>query len=141
MATMNPIEQEGTYPLPEAQTDRFMLKVVLDYPRKEEEKLIIRQNVRARRQSETQTVVRPDDILRPRKLVREVYMDEKIEQYIVDIVTPHASPTSTSSRPHLHDRVRWKPTRQHQHGPRRQGLRLHQTPRLCDPRGCACRMP
>ncbi len=86
MATMNPIEQEGTYPLPEAQTDRFMLKVVLDYPRKEEEKLIIRQNVRPGGNPEPQKVVRPEEILNSRKLVREVYMDEKIEQYIVDIV-------------------------------------------------------
>jgi MoxR-like ATPase len=83
---MNPIEQEGTYPLPEAQTDRFMLKVVLDYPRKEEEKMIIRQNVRPGGNPEPQKVVRPDEILNARKLVREVYMDEKIEQYIVDIV-------------------------------------------------------
>ena len=83
---MNPIEQEGTYPLPEAQTDRFMLKVVLNYPRKEEEKLIIRQNVRPGGHAEPQTVVHANDILTARKLVREVYMDEKIEQYIVDIV-------------------------------------------------------
>ncbi|HNR54922.1 MAG TPA: MoxR family ATPase [Flavobacteriales bacterium] len=86
LATMNPIEQEGTYPLPEAQTDRFMLKVVLDYPRKEEEKLIIRQNVRPGGMAEPQRVVRPDEIMKARQLVREVYMDEKIEQYIVDIV-------------------------------------------------------
>ncbi|MBL7981505.1 MAG: MoxR family ATPase [Flavobacteriales bacterium] len=86
LATMNPIEQEGTYPLPEAQTDRFMLKVVLDYPRKEEEKLIIRMNVRPDGQPQPQKVVRPEEILTARKLVREVYMDEKIEQYIVDIV-------------------------------------------------------
>ncbi len=86
LATMNPIEQEGTYPLPEAQTDRFMLKVVLDYPRKEEEKLIIRQNVRPGGSPEPQRVVDPEQILTARKLVREVYMDEKIEQYIVDIV-------------------------------------------------------
>ncbi|MCB0770109.1 MAG: AAA family ATPase [Flavobacteriales bacterium] len=86
MATMNPIEQEGTYPLPEAQTDRFMLKVVLDYPRKEEEKLIIRQNVRVGGMVEPRTVVHPDQILKAREMVREVYMDEKIEQYIVDIV-------------------------------------------------------
>jgi MoxR-like ATPase len=86
LATMNPIEQEGTYPLPEAQTDRFMLKVVLDYPRKEEEKLIIRQNVRPGVQPEPQQVVSTQEILAARQLVREVYMDEKIEQYIVDIV-------------------------------------------------------
>ncbi|MBK8338841.1 MAG: AAA family ATPase [Flavobacteriales bacterium] len=86
LATMNPIEQEGTYPLPEAQTDRFMLKVILDYPRKEEEKLIIRQNVRAGVQPEPQQVVSTQEILAARQLVREVYMDEKIEHYIVDIV-------------------------------------------------------
>ncbi|MEX1131988.1 MAG: AAA family ATPase, partial [Flavobacteriales bacterium] len=86
MATMNPIEQEGTYPLPEAQTDRFMMKVVLDYPRPEEEKLIIRQNVRPGAMVNTQPVVSPSEILAARQLVREVYMDEKIEQYIVDIV-------------------------------------------------------
>ncbi len=86
LATMNPIEQEGTYPLPEAQTDRFMLKVVLDYPRREEEKLIIRQNTRPGGTQPTQQVVTPAEILAARKLVREVYMDEKIEQYIVDIV-------------------------------------------------------
>lgn len=86
LATMNPIEQEGTYPLPEAQTDRFMLKVVLDYPRKDEEKLIIRQNVRPGGTAEPQQVVSPQEIMIARGLVREVYMDEKIEQYIVDIV-------------------------------------------------------
>ena len=92
LATMNPIEQEGTYPLPEAQTDRFMLKVVLDYPRKEEEKLIIRQNVRAGGSPEPLQVVRPDEILAARQLVREVYMDEKIEHYIVDIVHATRNP-------------------------------------------------
>ena len=86
LATMNPIEQEGTYPLPEAQTDRFMLKVVLDYPRKEEEKLIIRQNARAGAPPAPQKVISPQDIVSARQLVREVYMDEKIEHYIVDIV-------------------------------------------------------
>ncbi len=86
MATMNPIEQEGTYPLPEAQTDRFMLKVVLDYPRKEEERTIIRQNTGAGARSQVQKVIHPQDIVNARQLVREVYMDEKIEQYIVDIV-------------------------------------------------------
>lgn len=86
MATMNPIEQEGTYPLPEAQTDRFMMKVVLDYPRREEEMLIIRQNVRPGNMPKTQAVVSPAEIIAARQLVREVYMDEKIEQYIVDIV-------------------------------------------------------
>src|SRR5690606_2251305 len=86
MATMNPIEQEGTYPLPEAQTDRFMLKVVLDYPRREEERSIIRQNTSARDRTRVQKVIMPQDIVHARQLVREVDMDEKIEQYIVDIV-------------------------------------------------------
>ncbi len=95
LATMNPIEQEGTYPLPEAQTDRFMLKVVLDYPRKEEEKMIIRQNVRPGGMPEPQPVVKAEEIVAARRLVREVYMDEKIEQYIVDIV--HAT-----RKPELH---------------------------------------
>ncbi|MFC2348464.1 MAG: AAA family ATPase [Bacteroides sp.] len=85
LATQNPIEQEGTYPLPEAQVDRFMLKVVLDYPKKDEEKLIVRQNVRGSF-PEVKAVVKPEDVIRARDLVREVYLDEKIEQYIVDIV-------------------------------------------------------
>ena len=85
MATQNPIEQEGTYPLPEAQVDRFMLKVVIDYPKLEEEKQIIRQNING-----DKTVIKPilkaDEILEARKVVRQVYLDEKIEKYIVDIV-------------------------------------------------------
>jgi MoxR-like ATPase len=85
LATQNPIEQEGTYPLPEAQVDRFMLKVVITYPRKEEERHIIRQNTGARPEP-IRPVVHPDQIARARDLVREVYMDEKIEQYILDIV-------------------------------------------------------
>ncbi|HMU68664.1 MAG TPA: AAA family ATPase, partial [Chitinophagales bacterium] len=85
LATQNPIEQEGTYPLPEAQVDRFMLKVVIHYPEKEEEKMIIRQNVSGAIQQIKQ-VVKPEDILKARDLVREVYMDEKIENYILDIV-------------------------------------------------------
>lgn len=86
LATQNPVEQEGTYPLPEAQVDRFMLKVVLNYPKKEEEKLIIRQNISPNGMPKANKVINPDDILRARKIVREVYLDEKIEQYIVDIV-------------------------------------------------------
>ena len=91
MATQNPIEQEGTYPLPEAQVDRFMLKVVVGYPGKEEEKLIIRMN-NAGAFPEVAPVVRPEDIVRARELVREVYMDEKIERYIVDIVYATRTP-------------------------------------------------
>lgn len=86
MATQNPIEQEGTYPLPEAQVDRFMLKVVLDYPKPEEERLIIRENVSQGGMKKPNAVVNTADILRARKMVREVYMDEKIESYILDIV-------------------------------------------------------
>jgi MoxR-like ATPase len=85
LATQNPIEQEGTYPLPEAQVDRFMLKIVIGYPSKEEEKLIIRQNIAAEFPKVT-AVIRPEDIVNARQVVREVYMDEKIERYIVDIV-------------------------------------------------------
>ncbi|MBE6333952.1 MAG: AAA family ATPase [Odoribacter sp.] len=85
MATQNPIEQEGTYPLPEAQVDRFMLKVVVDYPKREEEKSIIRQNLGAEF-PKAKAVVTPQDIIRARAVVKEVYMDEKIEKYIVDIV-------------------------------------------------------
>lgn len=85
LATQNPIEQEGTYPLPEAQVDRFMLKVVIDYPQQEEEKLIVRQNL-AKEFPTASQVVKPDDIIRARGIVKEVYIDEKIEQYILDIV-------------------------------------------------------
>lgn len=86
LATQNPIEQEGTYELPEAQVDRFMLKVVITYPKKEEERMVIRQNLNPSGSAKINPVVHPDDILKARKLVREVYMDEKIEQYILDIV-------------------------------------------------------
>ncbi len=85
MATQNPIEQEGTYPLPEAQVDRFMLKLVIDYPAKEEEQLIIRHNL-AQSFPKASTILKPEDIIRARKVVKDVYMDEKIEKYIVDIV-------------------------------------------------------
>ncbi len=85
LATQNPIEQEGTYPLPEAQVDRFMLKVVIDYPKHEEEKLIIRQNISGEK-TEVKPILKADDILEARKIVRQVYIDEKIERYIVDIV-------------------------------------------------------
>jgi MoxR-like ATPase len=92
MATQNPVEQEGTYPLPEAQVDRFMLKVVLDYPKKEEEKLIIRNNLAKAGMPKPKTVLKPADILKARDVVREVYMDEKIEQYIIDIVFASRTP-------------------------------------------------
>ena len=85
LATQNPIEQEGTYPLPEAQVDRFMLKVVIDYPKLEEEKLIIRQNINGDK-FEVKPILKADEIIEARKVVRQGYLDEKIEKYIVDIV-------------------------------------------------------
>ena len=88
LATQNPIEQEGTYPLPEAQVDRFMLKVVISYPKRDEERQILHAQVNEtpRRQDEHRAILKPADIMKARELVREVYMDEKIENYITDIV-------------------------------------------------------
>lgn len=91
MATQNPIEQEGTYPLPEAQVDRFMLKVVIKYPQKEEEKLIIQQNL-LKQFPQTSAVLKPEDILKARNVVKDVYLDEKISKYIVDIVFATRTP-------------------------------------------------
>ena len=85
LATQNPIEQEGTYPLPEAQVDRFMLKVLIDYPKLEEEKLIIRQNINGEKY-DIKPIMKAEEIIEARKVVRQVYLDEKIEKYIVDIV-------------------------------------------------------
>jgi len=85
LATQNPIEQEGTYPLPEAQVDRFMLKLVISYPKKEEEQLIMRQNL-AKTFAVANKVLKAEDILKARNVVKDVYMDEKIEKYIIDIV-------------------------------------------------------
>ncbi len=91
MATQNPIEQEGTYPLPEAQLDRFMLKVVVTYPKKEEERLIVEMNNRGSF-PKAQPVLKPEDIVRARQIVKQVYMDEKIERYIVDLVYATRTP-------------------------------------------------
>jgi len=85
MATQNPIEQEGTYPLPEAQVDRFLLKVVIDYPKKEEERIIIRENL-SKSFPVANKILKPADINRAREIVKDVYMDEKIERYILDII-------------------------------------------------------
>ena len=85
MATQNPIEQEGTYPLPEAQVDRFLLKVVIGYPSREEEKLIIRQNI-TNEKKKIVPLLKPEEILEAQKIVEQIYIDEKIERYIVDIV-------------------------------------------------------
>lgn len=92
LATQNPIEQEGTYPLPEAQVDRFMLKVVIDYPNKEEEKHIIRRTISGETTQTVDPVVRPETILKAREMVRKIYMDEKIENYILDIVFASRTP-------------------------------------------------
>jgi len=91
LATQNPIEQEGTYPLPEAQVDRFMLKIVITYPSKQEEKMIIRENMTAAMPS-VNAILKTEDIIKARGIVREVYMDEKIENYITDIVFATRAP-------------------------------------------------
>ncbi len=85
MATQNPVEQEGTYSLPEAQVDRFLLKVVIGYPSREEEKLIIRQNI-SNQKTEVRPLLKPEEIIEAQKIVEQIYIDEKIERYIVDIV-------------------------------------------------------
>ena len=92
LATQNPLEQEGTYPLPEAQQDRFIMKVIVDYPTKSEEQLIIRQNVQGMRGPEIKPAVSIQEILQARDLVRQVYMDEKVENYILDIVFATRTP-------------------------------------------------
>ena len=91
MATQNPVEQEGTYPLPEAQVDRFMLKVVITYPKIEEERIIMRNNL-SEKTPTSKTVLKLDDIIKARKLVTKIYMDEKIEQYILDIIFATRNP-------------------------------------------------
>lgn len=85
MATQNPIEQEGTYPLPEAQVDRFLMKVVIGYPTKDEERVIIRQNI-SNEKRKVEALIKPHEIIEAQKIVEQIYVDEKIERYIVDIV-------------------------------------------------------
>ena len=92
LATQNPIEQEGTYPLPEAQVDRFMLKVVIDYPNKEEERQIIRRVLNGETMQKIAAVVKPAALIKAREVVKKIYMDEKIEQYILDIVFASRNP-------------------------------------------------
>lgn len=92
LATQNPVEQEGTYPLPEAQVDRFLLKVVIGYPTKEEEQEILRASLRPEGMHATQAVVKPKELLEARELVKQIYMDEKVEKYIVDLVFATRSP-------------------------------------------------
>ena len=91
LATQNPLEQEGTYPLPEAQVDRFMMKVIVTYPSREEEKLIVRENLASTFPKASQ-VLNPADIIKAREVVKEVYLDEKIENYILDIVFATRNP-------------------------------------------------
>ena len=95
LATQNPIEQEGTYNLPEAQVDRFMFKVKIDYPERDEEKMILRRSLTGETSLKLSPVVSPEDVLRARKTVKKVYMDEKIENYILDIVFATRQPEST----------------------------------------------
>jgi MoxR-like ATPase len=92
LATQNPLEQEGTYPLPEAQVDRFLMKVVVGYPSRSEEQLIIRQNVQGISTEPVKQVVSVQEILNARQMVRDIYMDEKVEQYILDIVFATRNP-------------------------------------------------
>jgi MoxR-like ATPase len=94
LATQNPIEQEGTYPLPEAQVDRFMLKVFMGYPSKKEEQLILRSNVRPEGLEKISHVMRPEDLIKGKHLTRSIYMDEKVERYIVDIVDATRNPAA-----------------------------------------------
>jgi MoxR-like ATPase len=105
MATQNPIEQEGTYPLPEAQVDRFMLKVVINYPKKEEEKNIVQQNL-LKIFPETTTILKPADIVKARDVVRDVYMDDKIHKYIVDIVFATREPQENKLEKYK-DMIQW----------------------------------
>ncbi len=110
LATQNPIEQEGTYPLPEAQVDRFMLKVIVDYPKYEEEKLIVRQNI-ARQFPVPNSVLKPENIVSARNVVKDVYADEKIEKYILDIVF-------ATRYPEKYDLDKFKPLIQYGGSPR-----------------------
>ena len=94
LATQNPLEQEGTYPLPEAQVDRFMLKAKISYPKREEERAIVRMNLSGAGMPEPSKVITPEDIVKARKVVEDVYMDEKIEKYIVDIIFATREPAA-----------------------------------------------
>ena len=140
LATQNPVEQEGTYPLPEAQVDRFLLKVVIGYPTKEEERAIVRTNLQETGLHKPQQVVSQKDILEARKLVRSIYMDEKVERYIVDRVCHPKSRrlrTGAFEEPDLF----WRFSKgEHWFGHRLKGARLLETPWFCDPgRRSRCR--
>ena len=129
LATQNPIEQEGTYPLPEAQVDRFMLKLSIQYPSKEEERQIMDRMAETGKQIVTQPVVTPDQILKARKVVDAVYMDEKIKNYIVDLVHDARAGRIQDRRGPSHP-IRRLTTRNHLLDRRRQSLRVSPGPRL-----------
>lgn len=93
LATQNPLEQEGTYPLPEAQVDRFIMKVVVGYPTRQEEQIIVRQNVQGASSPAVNQIVSVQEIINARQMVRDIYMDEKVEQYILDIVFATRNPS------------------------------------------------
>jgi MoxR-like ATPase len=96
LATQNPLEQEGTYPLPEAQVDRFMLKAKISYPKKQEEREIVRMNLSGAGMPQPAKVISPEDIVKARRVVEDVYMDEKIEKYIIDIIFATREPSEYS---------------------------------------------
>ena len=96
LATQNPLEQEGTYPLPEAQVDRFMLKVKISYPKRSEERDIVRMNLSGAGMPQPNKIITPQDIVRARRVVEDVYMDEKIEKYIIDIIFATREPAEYS---------------------------------------------
>ena len=93
MATQNPVEQEGTYPLPEAQVDRFMMKLVVDYPKKEEERLILRQSARTNANIDIKPSIKPKDILKAQSTINDIYVDEKVEDYVLNLVFSTRSPS------------------------------------------------
>ncbi|MGK0187215.1 MAG: MoxR-like ATPase [Verrucomicrobiales bacterium] len=95
LATQNPVEQEGTYPLPEAQVDRFMMKLTITYPTKEQERLILKRMARTKPQTEVDAIIRPEDVVRLRDLADEVFMDEKIEEYIVNLIEATRNPEAS----------------------------------------------
>ena len=140
LATQNPIEQEGTYPLPEAQVDRFLMKVLIGYPSKSEEGDIIKMNI-APDPVEVRPIVTPADIVDTRKVVQQIYIDEKIQKYIVDIVFATRFPSDYGLND-LKSMISFGASpRASIHGAGIKGIRLLAQPRLCHPRGRACRMP
>lgn len=98
LATQNPVEQEGTYPLPEAQVDRFMLKILVGYPSREEELTIMRQNAVTTARPEVQTIIKPSQVIRARQVINQIYMDERIEKYIIDIIFASRNPETVGLR-------------------------------------------